>query len=49
MRRTAAGWEGDMLDGIGMIQAIKAKHIQLKDKRAILAGAVLAKRSRMNY
>ncbi|MHA3093029.1 shikimate dehydrogenase family protein [Acinetobacter brisouii] len=39
MRRTAAGWEGDMLDGTGMIQAIKAKHIQLKDKRAILAGA----------
>ncbi len=39
IRRCADGWEGDMLDGTGMVQAILEKNIQLKDKRAILAGA----------
>ncbi|WOE32234.1 MULTISPECIES: ThiF family adenylyltransferase [unclassified Acinetobacter] len=39
IRRCAEGWEGDMLDGTGMIQAILEKNIQLKDKRVILAGA----------
>lgn len=39
MRRCDAGWEGDMLDGTGMVQAIKLKNIQLENKRAILAGA----------
>ncbi len=39
MRRCAEGWEGDMLDGTGMVQAIKSKNIQLENKRAILAGA----------
>lgn len=39
IRRCEAGWEGDMLDGTGMVQAIKLKNIQLENKRAILAGA----------
>lgn len=39
IRRCAEGWEGDMLDGKGMVQAIRNKHIELKNKRAILAGA----------
>ena len=39
MRRCSEGWEGDMLDGTGMIQAIKSKNIELKNKRVILAGA----------
>lgn len=39
IRRCAEGWEGDMLDGTGMVQAILEKNILLKDKRVILAGA----------
>lgn len=39
IRRCGAGWEGDMLDGKGMIEAIEAKQIELKDKRVLLAGA----------
>lgn len=39
IRRCKEGWEGDMLDGKGMVQAIRNKLIELKDKRAILAGA----------
>lgn len=39
IRRCAEGWEGDMLDGTGMVQAILEKNIQLQDKRVILAGA----------
>ena len=39
IRRCDAGWEGDMLDRTGMVQAIKLKNIQLENKRAILAGA----------
>lgn len=39
MRRCSEGWEGDMLDGTGMVQAIKSKNIELKNKRVILAGA----------
>lgn len=39
IRRCAEGWEGDMLDGTGMVQAILEKKIQLKNKRVILAGA----------
>lgn len=39
IRRCAKGWEGDMLDGVGMVNAILEKNIQLKGKRVILAGA----------
>lgn len=39
IRRCAEGWEGDMLDGKGMVQAILEKGIILDGKRAILAGA----------
>ena len=39
IRRCESGWEGDMLDGTGMVQAIKSKNIELENKRAILAGA----------
>lgn len=39
MRRCHEGWEGDMLDGTGMVQAIKSKYIELNHKRVILAGA----------
>lgn len=39
IRRCAEGWEGDMLDGTGMVEAILEKNILLKDKRVILAGA----------
>ncbi len=39
IRRCPEGWEGDMLDGKGMVQAILEKGIQLEGKRAILAGA----------
>lgn len=39
IRRCEQGWEGDMLDGKGMVQAIRNKGIELKNKRAILAGA----------
>lgn len=39
IRRCEEGWEGDMLDGKGMVQAIRNQSIELKDKRAILAGA----------
>ncbi len=39
IRRCRDGWEGDMLDGKGMVQAILSKNIILKNKRVILAGA----------
>lgn len=39
IRRCAEGWEGDMLDGTGMVKAILEKNIELKGKRVILAGA----------
>lgn len=39
IRRCHQGWEGDMLDGKGMVEAILEKDIILKNKRVILAGA----------
>ncbi|WP_151980218.1 shikimate dehydrogenase family protein [Acinetobacter guerrae] len=39
IRRCTEGWEGDMLDGKGMVQAIRNKNIELKNKCVILAGA----------
>ncbi|MFU8926133.1 shikimate dehydrogenase family protein [Acinetobacter puyangensis] len=39
IRRCAQGWEGDMLDGKGMVQAILAQGIILKNKKVLLAGA----------
>lgn len=39
IRRCEQGWEGDMLDGKGMVQAICNQSIELKNKRVILAGA----------
>ncbi|MBJ9984919.1 shikimate dehydrogenase [Acinetobacter sp. S40] len=39
IRRCDEGWQGDMLDGKGMVQAIRNKNIELKNKRVILAGA----------
>lgn len=39
IRRCEAGWDGDMLDGKGMLEAILDKQISVKNKRVILAGA----------
>lgn len=40
LRRNADGtWHGDMLDGLGMADAIRAKGVDLAAQRALLAGA----------
>lgn len=39
LRRTPAGWEGDMFDGLGHVSALRKAGCVLEGKRAILAGA----------
>ena len=38
-RRADGGWHGDMLDGIGFVDAVRAQGFTLHGKRALLAGA----------
>ncbi len=39
IRRTSAGWEGDMVDGVGHVTALQKAGCVLEGKRALIAGA----------